>query len=145
MNIFETLRAEHHIQRELMHRIAATEGDSDERRGLFAELKAELDDHATAEEVSLYRPLLGTIAHEKATHSIKEHEEIRELCDELAEMDFASPGWLRRFKSLKECVEHHLEEEEHEVFQLAGKALRVAEKKSLARTHEDQREELARA
>jgi hypothetical protein len=31
-------------------------------------------------------------------------------------MVFSSPGWLARFKSLKERYEHHIKEEEQEIF-----------------------------
>ena len=42
MNIFEALRADHDKQRELAAALIKTQGDSEERDKLFAELKTEL-------------------------------------------------------------------------------------------------------
>jgi hemerythrin-like domain-containing protein len=55
-----------------------------------------------------------------------------ELMEKLDETEMSSPAWLTYMKQLAEKVEHHLDEEEHEVFQMAGKALTEKEKKSLA-------------
>jgi len=38
-------------------------------------------------------------------------------------MDMSSPGWLTRFKTLKHDYEHHMEEEEDEVFTRAKKVI----------------------
>ena len=142
MNIFETLRAEHDKTRTLLDLVSKTHGDSRGRRELFHRLKEELEAHSTAEEVSLYKPLLGSHAHDKATHATKEHEEARELLEELENMDFSSPGWLTRFDALKESVLHHMDEEEHKVFQQAGRALSDTQKDRLAKVHEHERNQI---
>ncbi|MGR3583248.1 MAG: hemerythrin domain-containing protein, partial [Pseudooceanicola nanhaiensis] len=41
----------------------------------------------------------------------------------LREMDMASPGWITRFKTLKHDYEHHMDEEEDEVFTRARKVI----------------------
>lgn len=38
-------------------------------------------------------------------------------------MDFSSPGWLTRFKTMRERYEHHMKEEEDEIFVTARKVL----------------------
>jgi hemerythrin-like domain-containing protein len=38
-------------------------------------------------------------------------------------MDFSSPGWLARFKTMRERYEHHIDEEENEIFETARKVL----------------------
>jgi hypothetical protein len=135
-NIFEALREDHERQRALVDKLSRTEGDSEERREFFDALKRELSCHAAAEERHFYVPLIGAdLTQEKARHSVAEHHEIDELIEELEDMDMASSGWLNRAKHLFERVEHHLEEEEHEVFQMAGKALNEAQKTSLARDY----------
>jgi len=72
------------------------------------------------------------LTQEKARHSIAEHHEIDELIEQLEEMEFSNTAWLTIAKKLVEQVEHHLKEEEHEVFQLGGKVLKEKEKSSLA-------------
>lgn len=133
MNIFEALREDHDIQRSLLNELVETSGDTANRKYLFEKLKQELEIHADAEERFLYIPLIKhDSTQEKARHSIAEHHEIDELIARLEETEFSSTGWLTIARSLKDKVEHHLEEEEYEVFQMAGKALSEKEKKTLA-------------
>ncbi len=143
MNIFEKLREEHDKTRTLLRLVSKTHGDSRGRRELFARLKDELESHARAEEVSLYKPLIGSAVQAEATHSTKEHEEARELLEELEAMDYSSTGWLNRFETLKQIVLKHMDEEEHRVFQQAGKALSETQKQTLVDTHERERAEMA--
>lgn len=136
--IYESLRKDHDIQRDLMDKIASTNGDSQFRRSLFTLLKKELEEHAKYEERYFYVSLLNSdLTQEKARHSIAEHHEIDEKIEKLEETDFSSTSWLTLFKSLKELVEHHLKEEEQEVFPLSGKALNTAEKNELAKKYQN--------
>lgn len=133
MTIFEALRADHEKQRTLMDLLIKTEGDSDGRGELFQRLKAELQNHAAAEERHFYVPLMNhDLTQEKARHSIAEHQEIDELIEKLEETDKSSPGWLATARALQDKVKHHLYEEEHEVFQQAGKVLSEERKETLA-------------
>ena len=131
--IFEALRDDHDRQRALVRQLGDTQGDSPRRQALFAELKHELSSHAAAEERHFYVPLIDSdLTQDKARHSIAEHHELDQLVDELEAMDMAGSGWLNRARTLFERIEHHLLEEEREVFQLAGKALDESDKHRLA-------------
>ncbi len=133
MTIFEALRKDHDIQRELVDNLVKTEGDSDKRNELFILLKRQLEAHAEAEERNFYKPLIDSdLTQGRARHSIAEHHEMDELIEELEETDYSSPGWLVTAKKLREQVHHHLDEEEQEVFQLAGKVLSDTQKTKLA-------------
>ncbi|MFD2565128.1 hemerythrin domain-containing protein [Aquimarina rubra] len=133
MNIFEALRKDHEIQRSLLEKIVNTSGDSEERNEIFKSLKKELSMHADGEERHFYVPLIDSDkTQEKSRHSIAEHHEIDELVEELEKTEYSSSAWLKIAKELKEKVEHHLDEEEHEVFQMAGKVLTDEQKQTLA-------------
>ncbi|MGB3150704.1 MAG: hemerythrin domain-containing protein [Maribacter sp.] len=133
MNIFEALRKDHDIQRKLLKKLIETSGDSKLRDNIFKSLKNELETHADGEERYFYRPLIDSDrTQEKARHSIAEHHEIDELIEKLEETEYDSSAWLKIAKDLKEKVEHHLKEEEHEVFQMAGKVLSEDNKGKLA-------------
>ena len=139
MNIFEALRLSHDTQRALATQILETQGDSPDRNRLFRELKHELAAHAAAEERSFYTPLIGfdeTMA--QARHGMSEHHEMDEMVDELNKLEFSSPTWLAHFRKLHDKVFHHLEDEEHAIFQLAGKVLTEAQKNSLAKEYESE-------
>jgi len=139
MTIFEALRKDHDKQRTLVDLLIRTEGDSGGREEIFARLKTELEQHAAAEERHFYIPLIDRdLTQDKARHSIAEHQEIDELVAELEATDASSPAWLSTARTLREKVAHHLDEEEQEVFQVAGKVLSEDEKASLAEEYREQ-------
>jgi hypothetical protein len=138
MNIFEALRSDHEIQRDLVDRLVQTEGASDERKDLFGRLKVELEAHAGAEERFFYVPLMEVdLTQDKARHSVAEHHELDELVEQLEGYDMSGSQWIQTAKELAHRVVHHLDEEEHEVFQLAGKALTEQQKQDLAAEYTD--------
>ena len=133
MTLFEALRDDHALQRGLMCQLTGTRGNSPRRALLWGQLKDELAAHAKAEERHLYVPLIEhDLTQDKARHSIAEHHELDELVAALDETDMASPVWLSRAKHLFERVEHHLTEEERQVFPLAGKVLDERDKQRFA-------------
>lgn len=135
MNVFEALREDHDIQRKLLDDLLNTSGDEASRRKGFETLKTELTSHAAAEEQWFYARLMQhTQTQDKARHSVAEHHDIDECIEKLEQTDYSSPQWLKYFKDLRHLVTHHLEEEEHEVFQMAGKVLTENQKEELA-TH----------
>lgn len=137
MDIFEALRNDHERQRDLVNRLLETEGDSPERRELFDALKTELEAHAGAEERFFYIPLMEhDLTQDKARHSVSEHKELDDFVEQLDEYDMSGPQWIQTAKELAHRLTHHLDEEEHEVFQLAGKALTATEKTDLAASYE---------
>ncbi|WP_353980024.1 hemerythrin domain-containing protein [Salinicola endophyticus] len=141
MTIFEALRESHDKQRQLLELLVKTHGDSEGRDELFKRLRAELENHAAAEERALYIPMMEyDMTQEKARHSVAEHHEIDELIETLESTEYDSPGWLASAKKLQHLVTHHLEEEEQEVFQLAGRVLDDAHKTSLAKTYQQEME-----
>ena len=133
MNIFEVLREDHDHQRTLLKQLVETSGDSEQRQNLYLELKQALVEHASAEERHFYVPLMDDdLTQEKSRHSIAEHHDIDKLIEILDNTEMSSPKWLKVAKDLQHKVLHHLEEEEREVFQLAGKVLSNQEKTALA-------------
>jgi len=138
MNIFEALRADHERQRSLVARLVETHGDSPERRDLFDRLRAELEAHAGAEERHFYVPLMEhDLTQDKARHSVAEHKELDDYVEQLESYDMSGPQWIQTAKQLAHRLEHHLDEEEREVFQVAGKVLTEREKSDLAAEYAD--------
>ncbi len=133
MKIFEALRNDHDKQRALIKLLLGTHGDSDVRAEYYQQLKAELETHAVAEERHFYAPLMqldNTV--DLSRHGVAEHHQIDKFIAELDTLDMSSPQWLLTFKKLAHKVDHHLEEEEQEFFQQAGRALSDGEKEKLA-------------
>ncbi len=137
MTIFESLRDDHETQRTLADLVTKTTGDSDGREELWERLKRELEAHAGAEERYFYIALMEHDAtQDKARHSVSEHKELDDFIEQLDEYDMSGSQWLQTAKELVDRLTHHLDEEEHEVFQMAGKVLSDADKESLATEYE---------
>lgn len=138
MTIFEAIRKDHDVQRDLAKRLIDTAGESSDRRELWKKLKKELEIHAMAEERAFYVPLIeNDMTQEHARHGVAEHHEMDELIETLDETEMSSPAWLTYAKQLKEKVFHHLEDEEHTFFQLAGKVLSEKQKSDLGKEYLD--------
>jgi len=138
MNIYEAIRNDHDIQRNLLDKLVDTSGDTKTRSDLFKELRKELTLHANAEERHFYKPLIPTdMMQDHARHGIAEHHEIDELIEALENTEMDSSAWLKVAKDLKEKVEHHLEDEEHTFFQLSGKVFDNNQKEELATKYND--------
>ena len=101
-----------------------TERAEKTREELFTKLKQELDVHAHIEETILY-PVLKQEAEtrEITLEGVEEHHVIKLLLRELAAMQVDTEQWTAKLKVLKENVEHHVEEEEGEMFKGAREIL----------------------
>ena len=137
MTIFEAIRHDHDIQRNLLDKLVQSSGDTKNRDELFKAVRNELEVHANAEERHFYKPLISTdMMQDHARHGIAEHHEIDELIEQLEDTEYDSSAWLKIARNLKDKVEHHLEDEEHTFFQLAGKTLSEKQKTELASKYE---------
>ncbi len=137
MNIFEALRKDHDTQRTLSEILTTTSGESEGRMKLFKRLKNELAVHADAEERFFYKPLIDQDStQELSRHGIAEHHEMDELVEQLEDTDMSSPGWLVTAKKLHDKIHHHLDDEEHKFFQIAGKVFSEKQKTELAKDYQ---------
>ena len=139
MNIFEALRLSHDTQRALALHLLKTQGDTTERHDLYLQFKRELGAHAAAEERCFYLPLIehdSSIA--QSRHGMAEHHQFDDMVEKLDKVEFSSSGWIAQFTKLQEKVFHHLEDEEHAIFQLAGKVLTEKQKTELAKAYEEE-------
>ncbi|MCA1749254.1 MAG: hemerythrin domain-containing protein [Sphingomonadales bacterium] len=145
--IFARLKEDHDKHRTMLDLVEKTQGDSEGRRELFERLRTEVMAHAAAEEETLYATTMeDPDLREDATHSVAEHKEIEDYLKELTETDYSSPGWLPRFKTMKDRYLHHIEEEEDEMFVAAARDLSQAKEEQLARKFEQRKpDELERA
>lgn len=121
-DIFSILKSDHDIHRELLASIAETSGGSNERRELFESFRIEVTAHAAAEEESLYAAMLADPElRDDGRHSVSEHKEIDDMLGELQDIDEASDAWFTKFGEMRHRYEHHIDEEEEEMFPAAEK------------------------
>ena len=116
-SIYDAIQEDHQTHRTLLNQIAETSGDSEERRKAWKTFYEDVKSHAAAEEETFYSKLMNkTWGQDAARHSVHEHQQMDDIMEELNEMDMSSPGWLQRFETLKHDYEHHMDEEEDDVF-----------------------------
>ena len=130
--IFEVIRDDHETQRTLVSLLTETEGASEGRAELWVRLKRELQAHAGAEERFFYVPLMEhDMTQEAARHSVAEHKELDDFIEQLDSYDMSGPQWLQTARQFAERLTHHLDEEETEIYPVAGRVLTDAEMTSL--------------
>lgn len=145
--IFEDLKADHDRQRTLLKRVGDNPGADDPRRDAFETLRLELQAHAAAEEESLYATMLADPElREDARHSVSEHKEVDDFLGELMELEFGSWEWDQKFGEMRHRYEHHIDEEEEDMFPAATRRLPAEVEERLARVFEERKpRELERA
>jgi hemerythrin-like domain-containing protein len=117
----EMLLADHDRFRSLLEQGAETTVRAREtRRELLATLTAELNLHELKEEKVLY-PALQSHPETRSLvlEGIEEHHVADIVATELRDVAPGDEAWGAKFEVLKENIEHHLEEEESEMFRAA--------------------------
>ena len=90
------------------------------RTDLFEQLKREITIHEQMEEQVLY-PALREIAKSRdiALEGYEEHHVVDEIFAELEQTPPSDETWAAKFKVAKENLEHHMEEEEDDMWKAA--------------------------
>jgi hemerythrin superfamily protein len=116
MNALEILKQDHQKVKGLFLE-ARDATDIGKRKDLFNQIDTELEVHAHIEETVFYPAIED---HEElkdmVTEALEEHEEAKSLLEELEELGVESHEFGSKLQQLMEAVEHHVEEEEGEMF-----------------------------
>ena len=148
MNAFDILKEDHQKVSDLFEKLEpTTERAIKTREELFARLKMELDVHAHIEETLLY-PVLKEIEETRdiTLEAVEEHRIVKQLLAELERMPKDSEQWTAKLTVLQENVEHHVEEEEGEMFKQARSALSKGEIEQLTtRIQAEKKKQMAAA
>jgi len=115
------LKADHDKVKDLLNQLeSTTERGVKTREELFATIKGELTVHETIEEEIFYPALKE---HPKAKDLVleayEEHHVVDTVMAELEGLDVSDETWGAKATVMKENVEHHIEEEEQEMFKQA--------------------------
>lgn len=147
MNAFALLKADHKKVAGILEKLdSTTERGVKTREELFSQLKTELDVHARIEETIFYPALEEAKETRDITlEAFEEHRLVKQLLGELAEMSKDQEEWTAKFSVLKENVEHHVEEEESEMFPKARKVLSEDQAETLGTQLEEAKKEQMKA
>jgi hemerythrin-like domain-containing protein len=76
------------------------------------------------------------LTQDHARHSVAEHKELDDFIKRLDDYDMSSWQWLQTARELRDRLVLHVDEEEKEIFAVAGKALAADEKSTLSTDYE---------
>ncbi len=138
--IYADLKRDHDKQRAMLKELAGLTGDTRKRKTLFEAFRVEMESHAAAEEESLYATMLADPdLRDDARHSVSEHKEVDDLIGKMMDLDVGSDEWNEKFFHMRRRYEHHITEEEEEMFPAAAKGLDDATEDRLAEVYEDRK------
>ncbi len=146
MDAIALLKTDHEkVKRLLSDLDSTTERGVKTRAELFATLKGELTLHEIVEEEIFYPELK---AHPKAKDIVlegyEEHHVVDTLMGELEALDVSDETWGAKAKVMKENIEHHIEEEEGEMFTQARQVFDASELDDLGRRMEARKQTAGR-
>ena len=145
MNPFELLKEDHRKVAQLMEQLENIQGGGDRKgqKDLFRQIKEELEVHSQIEEAIFYPALqVETETEEITREAYEEHKLVKTILNELEKMPVEDPQWMARFTVLRENVEHHVEEEEEEMFSKAHEVLNELELSEIAQEMEQEKKRM---
>src|SRR2546423_4065 len=119
MNAIELLKTDHDKVGKLFQKVKATEGE--DHRSVFEEIDAELTVHTHIEETIFYPYLLENgdeDLRDLTKEGVEEHRQAKILLREISSLVDESDKLDPKLKVLMEDIEHHVMEEEGEMFKM---------------------------
>jgi iron-sulfur cluster repair protein YtfE (RIC family) len=143
LDIYALIEGDHRVVEELFAKLEETQSPRVRER-LFEQLKAELLRHKEVEERTFYAALstLPEIS-DLIEEAMEEHVDADELLQELDGLDPEEDEWVATLQELREEIEHHVTEEEGEIFAAAKKLLTEEQAKKLAKEFGVEKERVA--
>ncbi len=135
MPIFEKLIEEHERIRDMFEKALS----QPPKGQVFEQLKNELDAHMRGEEEYVYPETAGVGLRDQTLESIQEHHVARIVLSELQRISGEDKAWMPKLKVLHEEVEHHLDEEEEDLFFEGRKRLDENKQQEMADRYQQMR------
>ena len=139
MDAFSLLKADHRKVEDLFSQLESASGQAKMR--VFEQIKTELELHTHIEEKFFYPALeKPKQTHELTLEAYEEHDVVKKLLQQMSRAKSATEEWEAQGKVLQENVEHHVEEEENELFPKAEAALSEEDIETLGEQMEAEKE-----
>jgi hemerythrin-like domain-containing protein len=121
MDAIKLLKDDHDKVKKLLEQLdSTTERGVKTREELFSKIKQELTVHESIEEEIFYPALKDhPKAKELVLEAYEEHHVVDTIMAEISQVPFDDETWGAKLTVMKENVEHHIEEEEDEMFKQA--------------------------
>ena len=122
MDAFQLLKADHEKVAQLFDQLESAGARA--KLQVFEQIRTELELHTLIEESYFYPALeKPKQTHELTLEAYEEHDVVKKLLDEISRSRTVNDEWEAQAKVLRENVEHHVEEEENELFPKADDVL----------------------
>jgi hemerythrin-like domain-containing protein len=133
MDALQLLKDDHDkVKKLLADGDATTERAEKTRTELLAKIKQELTVHEDIEETIFYPALKDhPKAKELVLEAYEEHNVVDTVMGELEATEVSDERWGAKFTVMKENIEHHIEEEEGEMFKQARSVFDADELRTL--------------
>ena len=124
MKATQLLKDQHREVKELFGQVQNTD-DAEERRDLMEQITERLQTHMMIEE-SIFYPAVQEVANsgkneEMVPEAYEEHHVVKLILDALPDVDPEDERFTAKMTVLSELVDHHVQEEEKELFTAAEK------------------------
>ena len=146
MDAMSLLKEDHRKVKKMLAELeSTTERGVKTREELFTRVKQELVVHEAIEEEIFYPALKEhPKTKEIALEGYEEHHVVDMVMAEIEGVAYDDEQWGAKFKIMKENLEHHIEEEEGEMFKQAKQVFDEEELAQLGEHMEARKEELMR-
>ena len=145
MRVTTILKKDHRMVSGLIMTLDMTpKFNSTVRKSLFNQIHNNLMAHATAEEEVFY-PAIRNIAFgqsEQVDEAYKDHATVKDLLRQMSNMDPISDEFDNRVAELKSNVQHHVEEEEGELFELCENRMSEEQLREIGQAFSERKKEL---
>ena len=122
MDAVKLLESQHREVEKLFSRIESAKGTSEQQK-LFDTIADKLAIHAAIEEHQFYPAVKAKRTEDILLESLEEHVGIKRVIADLLRVSASDDTFHAKVKVLKEQVEHHVEEEETDLFPKVRKLL----------------------
>src|SRR5712671_361185 len=140
MDAIELLKSQHREVEALFKKIEKAEGE--EKQEIFEQIADALAVHTTIEEKHFYPATRSARTEDLLQEAVEEHLAAKRTIADLMEMSPGDAQFDAKCTVLQEQIEHHVEEEEDELFPKVKKLLKKEELEDLGVVMEDMSEEL---
>lgn len=140
MNAIELLETQHEEVKKLFKKCEKASGEA--KRQLFEQIADDLAVHAAIEEKHFYPATKSARTEDLLQEAVEEHLSVKRIIADLLEMDPAEAQFDAKITVLQEQVEHHVKEEEGDLFPAVKKVLSSEQLEDLGVVMEDAAEEL---
>ena len=135
-NVIDILKQEHEMVLSMLSELASKGTSNREQK--YNTLKENLMPHLIGEEKALYPRLMESGMRDMALESIEEHSAVKTLLGQLDSAPMSEEDvWVAKLAVIQENVEHHISEEEDEIFPAMQQKMSSDELSSLGSRYEE--------